>query len=33
MNEMEEETKRVSALRDKLQTELLKVEESLSEWR
>ncbi|MBN8672676.1 MAG: IscS subfamily cysteine desulfurase [Chitinophagales bacterium] len=28
MNEMEEETKRVSALRDKLQNELLKVEES-----
>jgi cysteine desulfurase len=28
MNEMEEETKRVSKLRDKLQTELLKVEES-----
>jgi len=28
MNEMEEETKRVSALRDKLQRELLKVEES-----
>ena len=28
MNEMEEETKRVSKLRDKLQTELMKVEES-----
>ena len=28
MNEMEEETKRISKLRDKLQTELLKVEES-----
>jgi cysteine desulfurase len=28
LNEMEEETKRVSKLRDKLQTELLKVEES-----
>lgn len=28
MNEMEEETKRVSKLRDKLQTELLKIEES-----
>ncbi len=28
MNEMEEETKRVSALRDKLQNELLKIEES-----
>jgi cysteine desulfurase len=28
MNEMEEETKRVSKLRDRLQTELLKVEES-----
>lgn len=28
LNEMEEETKRVSQLRDKLQTELLKVEES-----
>lgn len=28
MNEMEEETKRVSALRDKLETELMKVEEA-----
>ena len=28
MNEMEEETKRISKLRDKLQTELLKIEES-----